>query len=517
MFRSLRGCFIVAMLALHMPGSLPGAGLTIITHGLNSNIDDWVISMAQKIPRYPGYRGTNYSCYEIYFVSAGAGYTVASRRLAGTLPTESGEIVVKLDWRQLANNSYSTYQVASMVVPKLLDTNFMADWPGHALAELPIHLIGHSRGGSLVCEMSNLLGTNGVWVDHLTTLDPHPLNNDGFSGFGIYTVVDAPAKTYENVLFHDDYFQTLDPIFNGEPVAGAYVRQLANLDGGYSGVGGSHSDVHLWYHGTIDLQTPTDDSVSPITPSQRQGWWTASESAGANAGFVYSLIGGGDRLSTNQPAGGSRIRDGYNQRWNLGAGVQTNRTALSTNRGNWASLITMEPRTNSVSFGQSISIGYIYQWARPDTSNAVIKLFLDDDWNPFNGNEQQLIQQGITGTGAAAVGSFNLISAVAATNATTGERPLFMQIIANGQSRYFYAAHPVTVMSSFAAPSLAINRNGGLHLSVNGVIGQRIVLETSNDLQAWQSIATNWMTQSVWSYDDQKAIGDRKFYRAAVR
>jgi hypothetical protein len=382
---------------------------------------------------------------------------------------------------------------------------------------LPIHMIGHSRGGSLICEMSNLLGTNGVWVDQLTTLDPHPLNNDGFSE-PFFPAVDAPARTYQNVLFHDNYLQKIDSIFNGEAVAGAYVRQLTNLDGGYSGGGGAHSDVHLWYHGTIDLETPASDTVSTITATERQRWWNAYESNGANSGFRYSRIGGGDRSSTNQPTGsGSRIRDGYNQVWNLGAGVQNNRTALSTNRGDWPSIITMEPRTNAVAFGQSISAGYIYQWARPDASNGLIKLVLDDDWNPFNGNEQELREQGITGTGAAAVGSFNLITAVAATNATPGEHPLFMQIIANGQSRYLYAAQPITVMSSFAAPSLAINRNAGLQLSVNGVVGQRLVLETSNGLQAWQSIATNWMTQSVWSYEDQTAIGDRKFYRAVVR
>ena len=42
--------------------------------------------------------------------------------------------MVKLDWRQLANNSYSTYDVATAVVPRLMQTNFIAEMNGHALA-----------------------------------------------------------------------------------------------------------------------------------------------------------------------------------------------------------------------------------------------------------------------------------------------------------------------------------------------------------------------------------------------
>ena len=95
---------------------------------------------------------------------------------------------------------------------------------------------------------------------------------------------------------------------NGQAIAGAYNRQLTNLNGGYSS---SHSDVHLWYHGTIDLVTPATDTQASITTAERQTWWTAFEAAGTNTGFLYSLIGGGDRLSSAEPGGAGKGQRRY--------------------------------------------------------------------------------------------------------------------------------------------------------------------------------------------------------------
>jgi hypothetical protein len=119
----------------------------------------------------------------------------------------------------------------------------------------------------------------------------------------------------------------------GLPVAGAYVRKLTAFSGGYNGTASQHSDVHLWYHGTIDWRVPTSDTEANLTSAERTNWWVSYESSGTNAGFNYSLIGGADRTSTNRPLGSSFIRDGFNQNWDLGAGISANRTALTTNNG----------------------------------------------------------------------------------------------------------------------------------------------------------------------------------------
>ena len=148
---------------------------------------------------------------------------------------------------------------------------------------------------------------------------------------------------------------------NGQSVFGAYNRKLLNLSGGYSS---SHSDVHLWYHGTIDLATPTSDTQATITASQRSAWWTSTEMSGAAAGFFYSLIGGGDRLSNLEPGGvgTGRISDGFNKNWDLGGGLAANRTALPANAGLWPNPILFNlTNVNPIPAGESFDVALYHQ------------------------------------------------------------------------------------------------------------------------------------------------------------
>jgi len=524
--------FCLAWLTTILPQcSSKAAGVTLVTHGfeLASSYPAWVTAMADDIPTYPQFPGINFTTYRIT-VGFGSTYTSAIVRTNGSPPsaTDSGEIIIELDWTALSGDLFDSYastiDVATVVSKLLMQTNLTPELEGHALAEFPLHLIGHSRGGSLVSELARQLGTNGVWVDHVTTLDPYPINNDG-NHDSPATVVDASASnTWANVLFADNYWQKLGAGFlegdpDGEPVSGAYRRQLTSLSGGYNN---DHSNDHLWYHGTIDLATPANDGPGggTITAAQRSAWWVAAESQGALAGFYYSLIGGGNRLSSLAPLGAAypAINSGYNQMWNLGAGNTTNRTKLAANNGSWPNLIKFNRTdTNQVPQNGSVSVTYYYQWAGTNATPGTISFYLDNDRNPLNTGQTLLAQINIATNGATTVASQTI--ALPLTSATPGPHTLFAVITGGGRTRYLYAPEPVQIIPAAQPPTLAIARlsSSQVQITVSGSIGQTLILQTASTLTGWQPTATNTLTASSWIFTDTVAGASQShFYRAVV-
>lgn len=527
------------------PHSAKGAGLTVITHGYNGDVAGWITGMAGKIPgyfhsRYPGL-STNITIYTVTLTTDGTNYYYQWGRDTNSPPltSDTGEMVVKLDWSQMAGGTapynITTSNVAWVASYVLSQTNAISDLDGHALVEFPIHLIGHSRGGSLISRISYILGTNGIWVDHLTTLDPHPLNNDGFSDSLAGSVVDASASnTCANVLYADNYWENLgntgffgqlDP--NGEPVAGAYQRQLTQLSGGYAPTPFSgdpyeyHSNVHLWYHGTIDSNTPASDTEASITGTERTNWWVSLgfyENFGRHAGFYYSLIGGGDRTSMDRPLGlpgDPQIRDGYNQLWDLGGGTNANRKALPSNDGIWPNIITFNVTgTNVVISGNLITTSLYYQYA--GNSNVTLSIYLDQDLNPFNTNSTRVLQNQIANTGANAVAHYSNLG-LPTTNVPPGVYAVYGKISDGSHSRYLYTPESIEIRSA-QQPVLAISQLNNLQFVVNvtSVSNQTIVLQASTDLQIWAPLATNTLTSSSWLYTNNVSPAGNQFYRALL-
>lgn len=501
------------------------AGVTLITHGHLANATEWVIPMAAALPahaRFPATGSNDFACYQITVVASGSGFTVTPTFLAGSSPTNtaSGELFIKLDWSDIANDlvSDSTANIAAAVVPRLLQTNFIAGLGGRALAELPLHFIGHSRGGSLVCEMARLLGLQGVWVDQLTLLDPHPVNNDGFSDPLLPFVTDASARIFENVLYADNYWETINSYPKGKAVAGCYNRLLTSLNGGYTS---AHSDVHLWYHATIDWRTPVSDTQASLSAAERQTWWAPAEAGGTNAGYFLSRLARGPRQSDAQPVGPGtgRLVDGFNQRWNLGVAGTNNRAALASNSGLWPSLIQARlTSTNTPGPGQALSLETSFQFARPPASNVTLRLALDRDGNPWNGVAAQLGSFIRPGTTANAIASEMLT--VPAPTAGPALPPGTYQValtLDDGQRRrHLYL--PTSITLPPAPPlQLAIEMTTppGASLTISGTAGGPLVLERSSNLAAWTPFATNLSGSTPWRVLDASAAAPpATFYRA---
>jgi hypothetical protein len=505
----------MAMVLLGPSPSIRAGGVTVITHGFNSDITSWIIPMAGKITAYGTFPGTNSTCYELSITKSGSTYTATPTLIAGVPPltSVSGEIIVKLDWSTIDTTlGVSTVNIANAAAAALLSTNLLPELGGRALVELPMHLIGHSRGGSVVTEMARFFGAQGVWVDQVTTLDPDPVSLYG----------DPAIKNYANVLFADNYWQSLgDGILvpNGQAVVGAYNRYLTNLNGGYSS---SHSDVHLWYHGTIQLATPASDTQATITAAERQTWWATDEAAGTNAGFCYSLIGGGDRFSAAEPAGTGtgRIRDGYNQDWDLGAGLTTNRTRLPADNGAWPNVLRLNVTgTNHFSVDLPLPIAFYDQFGSNLSAVATVRFFLDPDANPDDTNEIDLGQFTISGTGTNSVFFNSTNLALNPSTTLPGTYSFFARISDGAHSRYLYAPETLTVGSSRRAPVLLAPGilNAQFGFTISGFPGQIVIVQASTNLVRWDPLATNALTGTTFTFADTSSVGlPQRYYRAVL-
>jgi hypothetical protein len=495
------------------------AGVTIVTHGYGGNADGWVAAMANAIAAKVG---PSAAVYKMTASDNGAnGPIVVSAPVPdGTVnPATSAnpEIMIRLDWSQMAGSGLfggyhrSSVDVGAAVAKKLLGDGMGGNAsliPGvSSLLSLPVHLIGHSRGGSLVGEIAKDLGASGVVVDQVTTLDPHPV--DGTHGIDPGNFGDTSPSHWSNVKFWDNYWRRDSSEFvpDGQSVSGAlndpqtagdpdlFETRLESANQYGLLEGGNHSDDHLWYFGTIAGPGASDSSHSVPTT----GNWYPGTDAWKSTGFYYSLIGGGAR-----PAGGIGTDFG-------GTGAVA---AVARSGSQWPyvdSLVVQNP-AGPIVIGDPISLSYQYQ---DYDSSATITWFADQDQNPFDGSTQLPGPQVVASSAGILAGTYS--------GSTAGLDPSDKYIYARiadgaGQVRYSYlpgqtnliAATPYVVSLAAGANGVIVKKDAdgvSADVTVNGGGVQKVLIAQMSSFTVKGNSGDDVVTVDFSGGDPLPALG----------
>jgi hypothetical protein len=402
------------------------ASVTVLIHGHQGTTGGWVSAAADAIASRVG--ESQVSQYVMKVGESSGDLAVESFTLEdgpGIRESRLGDAIVKLDWTDVDNGDYSTTDVGEVVGDYLLKRHGSA----RALAELPIHLVGHSRGGSMVSAISRYLGAAGVWVDQNTFLDPVAVEE--LFGFGYD---DLPVRVYDNVIFADNYWRDDGDMFDADPdgqdVDGAHNVDLDDTVQEHHVVS-AHMGVTAYYHGTIDTKSQFNRD-HPVF----NDWYgnSGAKPARDKTGYTFSRLGGGSRPKGGLSAafGGTGERRGVGEEFAQWSNVGDVRTAGG--------------RVFSV--GEKIKVRLRVQ---DRDSSSRLTLYLDRDRNPYNGNEARTMRR-------ANVGQLDEVTLKSFSAASSGVAPGTYYIYArvsdsSGGVRFSYSRR-ITLTASATAAAL---------------------------------------------------------------
>jgi hypothetical protein len=404
------------------------AGVTILTHGDRGNITGWIAATADDIQNRLG----GVDAASEYVMTVGSDGVESLTLEPGNKPldeTTAGEAIIKLDWSSISDETHFTGDVASDVADYLLTTHSgVPDF-----TQLPIHLIGHSRGASLMTALSYDLGQRGIWVDQVTNLDPHPIPQVKIPFIG--TFGDAKMATYQNVIFSDTYYRNggsdiIDP--HGQAVDGSFNLDLKDSVQKTHELS-AHLSVTAYYDGTVNFNA-TNDNDALIHSS----WYdhSATKPPRDQIGFFYS-----------QEVGGPRPMSGVSATF----GGNADRSSVKLKGTQYANIIS--PRLlghQTVGKGQAIKLKAIYG---DSDSAAKVTFFLDRDENPYDGVSHFFSNKRVN----ASADPHSVTMTDTITSRLTGRYFLGAQITdGNGRTRYEYSLTRITVRNSSSTSIAAV-------------------------------------------------------------
>lgn len=428
-----------ASAALAGAGSAFAGGITIVTHGFNADMV-WVNAMADGIARRAGTPGVDVTRVNLVVTQVGSNLVVAMSPMsvAPEAGFSTGEFVIGLDWTAI--DSFARGEPLPEDVEDAVATQnvgqavslYLQSWiyGGQSILAHPVHLIGHSRGGALVASLARTLGEHGIWVDHLTTLDPV---NVSFFG-------DAVPVVASSVVFADNFWQN-NAVPSGRQLTGSFDQKLGALGSS------NHSLIHSYYYGTIDTAATGDgECLSCISPA----WYTQDVDVHgrSRSGFWYSRIAGGDR-ATGQAAAGLLGSLGGTAIVGVGG-----RQAVTATQPAWPNAFEVSTDLAEINANDPNLTEFYYQ----STGNAVqVSAYAADDHNPAHGG----LLLGTISLGPSATPAFASVAWNTTPPAREQPYTIYLAIteVGNGRTRYAYDTNTITVLPANSCPA-DLNNDG---------------------------------------------------------
>ncbi|NOX57046.1 MAG: hypothetical protein GXP27_21930, partial [Planctomycetes bacterium] len=531
--------------------------VTLITHGWNSGPDGWVDAMADAIAESAKTNGFESVAEYSLVVDDNAGSIGVSDFRLESGKTDWDFAVVKLDWSDLdggvgfPGDHTPTGDVAAVVAEYLVNSTSLLQHPLHLIG----HSRGASLNSALAEELGKLgIWTDQLTSLDPHPVDgalepgvtfkfevPTPLG-----GIPIFEWTwkpdfqDAPvAEVPETVVFADNYWRrdSTDTIeqgalqaltwvanalidrviplgqlvdisvskpemidFTGEPVGGAMNLRL-NEDtlekGGYDlfrDLSGEHSDVHLWYHGTIDTNDPfSDGKIDGFSPDDL-GWYSDAMGPRGSTGYYFSRVVGGSRHAAHATTGLHPILGGTAARRSL-----RDRTR---SEDKWPSLLELQVLNDSATIRAGDHVELLVAWHDYD-SEPVVTFFADGDRNPLNGNETLLVYDQLS----RAQGAAKTFLSVPTEPLKPSQYYIFAKIDDGENVRYLYAPQRIIVAESVYSVTAS---TGG-----NGIISPQGMIEVSaSGSQTFVATPDSGYVVDRWfynTYDNPAQIGGSRF------
>ena len=144
--------------------------------------------------------------------------------------------------------------------------------------------------------------------------------------------------------------------------------------------------------------------------------------------------------------------------------------------------MTAQPVTQ----GGDVSLNYFFQFNQPAAQNATIRVYLDNDANPYNGNQGQFFQSIESGAGT------NVLPRQFSINTGSilpGQYYVYAQIVYGAHTRYLHAPGRLVIRSPLSLAITSLGDQGIITWPTNAI---GFMLESTADLllsNSWSPVS----------------------------